>query len=93
MIEELEATDLENLRSRRLEIRTRDLEAAQSALTRAGFAAKASEHAILLYETRAVDAPDEVATLLVNAGTPPTRLSVEQEDLEDHFLRLTGEPA
>ena len=93
LIEELDADKLEDLRSRRLEIRTRDLEAAQSALTRAGFAAKASEHAILLYETRAVDAPDEVATLLVNAGTPPTRLSVEQEDLEDHFLRLTGEPA
>ena len=91
LIEELDADKLEDLRSRRLEIRTRDLEAAQSVLTQAGFAVKASEHAILLYEARAVDAPDEVATLLVNAGTPPTRLSVEQEDLEDHFLRLTGE--
>lgn len=91
LIEELDANKLEDLRSRRLEIRTRDLEAAQSALTRAGFAVKANEHAIVLYEARAVDAPDEVATLLVNAGMPPTRLSVEQEDLEDHFLRLTGE--
>jgi hypothetical protein len=27
---------------------------------------------------------------MVNAGTPPTRLAVEQENLEDHFLRLTG---
>jgi hypothetical protein len=26
----------------------------------------------------------------VNAGTPPTRLTVEQEDLEQHFLRLTS---
>ena len=52
---------------------------------------KANEQTILLYEARAVDAPDEVATLLVNAGTPPIRLSVEQEDLEDYFLRLTGE--
>jgi hypothetical protein len=31
-----------------------------------------------------------VATILVRAGTPPTRLVVEQEDLEDHFLQLTG---
>ena len=93
LIEELEAADLDNLRSRRLEIRTRDLEAAQSVLAQAGFLVKANEQTILLYEARAVDAPDEVATLLVNAGTPPTKLSVEQEDLEDHFLRLTGEPA
>jgi hypothetical protein len=28
--------------------------------------------------------------VLVAAGTPPIRLAVEQEDLEQHFLRLTG---
>jgi hypothetical protein len=27
---------------------------------------------------------------MVEAGTPPTRLGVEQENLEEHFLRLTG---
>jgi ABC-2 type transport system ATP-binding protein len=91
LLEELQADKLEELRSRRLEIKARNLEAAQSALVQAGFAVKASEGAILLNEARAIDAPDEVATLLVNAGTPPTRLAVEQEDLEEHFLRLTGE--
>ena len=90
MIEELDANKLEDLRSRRLEIRTCDLEAAQGVLTQAGFAVKANEHTILLYEARAVDAPDEVATLLVNAGAPPIRLSVEQEDLaiRDMWLLL-----
>ena len=91
LIEELEAADLEDLRSRRLEIKTRDLEAAQSVLTQAGFAVKVNEDVIFLSEARAIEAPDDVATLLVNAGTPPTRLAVEQEDLEHHFLRLTGE--
>jgi len=90
LIEELEAEELEELRSRRLAIRARDLEAAQSALARAGFAVKASENMLFLSEPRALDAPDEVATILVNAGTPPTRLVVEQENLEEHFLRLTG---
>jgi hypothetical protein len=42
-------------------------------------------------DARAVEAPDEVAALLVRAGTPPVRLAVEHEDLEDHFLRLTRE--
>jgi ABC-2 type transport system ATP-binding protein len=90
LIEELEAEELEELRSRRLAIRARDLEAAHSALARAGFAVKRDEHTLFLSEARALDAPDEVATLLVNAGTPPTRLVVEQENLEEHFLHLTG---
>jgi ABC-2 type transport system ATP-binding protein len=90
LLEELEAEKLEELRLRRLEIKTRNLKAAQSALTQAGFAVKATESTIFLNEARAIDAPDEVATILVNAGAPPTRLAVEQEKLEDYFLRLTG---
>ena len=34
--------------------------------------------------------PDKVATLLVEAGCPPTRLVVEQGDLESYFLELVG---
>ena len=91
LIEELDAEKLEELRSRRLEIKTRNLEAAQSTLAKAGFKVRTDGSTIFLNETRAIDAPEEVATLLVNAGTPPSRLAVEQEDLEGHFLRLTGE--
>jgi ABC-2 type transport system ATP-binding protein len=91
LLEELEAEKLEALRSRRLEIKARNLEAAQSALTKAGLAVKVSDSTIVLNETRAIDAPDEIAAILVNAGTPPTRLAVEHEKLEDYFLRLTGE--
>ena len=90
LIEELEAEKLEEIRAQRLEIKARDLEAAQSVLTSAGFAVKVGESTITLNEARAIDAPDEVAALLVKAGTPPTRLAVEQEDLENYFLRLTG---
>ncbi len=48
------------------------------------------ENTLFLSEERAIRAPDEVATILVNAGAPPTRLAVEQENLEEYFLRLTG---
>ena len=91
LIEELEATQLEEIRAQRLEIKARDLEAAQSALTQAGFAAKISEGRITVNDASAIEAPDKIAAILVQAGTPPTRLAVEQENLEDHFLRLTGE--
>jgi ABC-2 type transport system ATP-binding protein len=91
LIEELEAEKMEELRSRRLEIKVRDQEAARGALSQAGFAVKAGDGALFLTEARALDAPEAVATILVNAGTPPIRLAVVQENLEDHFLRLTGE--
>jgi ABC-2 type transport system ATP-binding protein len=42
----------------------------------------------VLDEHRAVHAPDAIANQLVHAGCPPTRLAVEQEDLEAYFLRL-----
>lgn len=90
LIEELEAEQLEALRSRRLEIQARDLATAQSVLAGAGFAVTVGDGRLVLKEARAVDAPERVATLLVEAGTPPYRLAVEQEDLEQYFLRLTG---
>jgi ABC-2 type transport system ATP-binding protein len=91
LIEELEAEELEEIRAQRLEIKAHKLEEAQCTLARAGFAVNVKGDTILLSEARAVAAPDEIAAILVNAGTPPTRLAVEQEDLEQYFLRLTGE--
>ena len=91
LLEELEAEQLETIRSRHLEIQARQIEQAQAVLVRAGYVVKASDNTLCLYEARSLDAPDDVATLLVNAGMPPTRLAVEQEDLEEYFLRLTGE--
>jgi ABC-2 type transport system ATP-binding protein len=90
LIEELEAKDLAALRSQRLEIKVRNLLAAQSVLTQAGFAVKTDAHTLILNETRAIESPDDIAALLVNAGTPPMRLAVTHENLEEHFLRLTG---
>jgi ABC-2 type transport system ATP-binding protein len=91
LIEELDAKKLEELRAPRLEIKARDLGATQSTLERAGYTVEVRDGTIVLNESQAISAPDDVATLLVKAGTPPTRLAVEQEELEDHFLRLTGE--
>jgi ABC-2 type transport system ATP-binding protein len=90
LLEELGTAKLEELRSQRLEIRTRDLKAAQQVLNKAGYSVKISTGSISFFETRALEAPDEVATLLVKAGVPPIKLAVVHEELEEHFLRLTG---
>jgi ABC-2 type transport system ATP-binding protein len=89
LIEELEAEKLEELRSRRLAVKTRDLPRAERALADAGFRCKTVDGSIHLTEPRAIDKPEEIAVLLVAAGVPPVRLAVEQEDLEQHFLKLT----
>jgi ABC-2 type transport system ATP-binding protein len=70
----------------------RDRSAARSALEGAEYQVTClgDDQGFVLREPRAVAAPDEVASVLVAAGTPPIRLAVEQEDLEQHFLRLTG---
>jgi ABC-2 type transport system ATP-binding protein len=91
MIEELDAGKLELLRSQRLEIQTRDNQSALNALANAGYSAKIEDEMILLSEPRAIENPDEIAKILVNAHVSPTRLAVEQENLEDHFLRLTSQ--
>ncbi len=91
LIEELDAKQVEALRTRQLEIQTRDLAAAHSVLTNAAYETVIAQgERLLLKDPRAVNAPDEIARLLVNAGTPPTRLVVVQENLEEHFLSLIG---
>ena len=90
LIEELDTDALEKLRSKRLEVRARDLEAAGASLQSAGYKLTLTEGTILIEDAHAIECPDEIAKILVNAGTPPTRLAIEQQDLEDHFLQLTG---
>jgi ABC-2 type transport system ATP-binding protein len=91
LIEELDANKLEHLRARYLVIKARDLNAACNALKNAGYPISPDhDDAIRLDDPRTVDAPDEVAQVLVHAGTPPTHLAVKQQDLEEHFMQLTG---
>ena len=94
MIEEQSADEIERRRNRRLEIGAKNLSAADAALRAAGFAPFPTHDAdpprLGLREPRALDAPDLIAKLLTEAGTPPTFLAVTQEDLEQHFMRLTA---
>jgi ABC-2 type transport system ATP-binding protein len=90
LIEELDADALERLRSKRLEIRARDLEAAKACLQSAGYKLTSNDETILIEDSHAIECPDDIAKIMVNAGTPPTRLAIEQQDLEAHFLQRTG---
>ncbi|MEJ7655227.1 MAG: ABC transporter ATP-binding protein [Chloroflexia bacterium] len=92
LIEELDAADLERRRRRRLVVDARDRLAARTTLATAGFVVDVcADGAVELTEEHAITYPDDIARLLVEAGVPPIRLSVEQEDLETHFLQLVGD--
>jgi ABC-2 type transport system ATP-binding protein len=94
LLEEIDAADLEKRARRTLVIQTRDNAAALECLRSTGLDASLDGE-ITVHGQDAVDYPDRVATLLVNAGHPPMSLRVEQPDLEAHFLQLVegGETA
>ena len=91
LVGELARGDLERRSRRWLAVDARDRRAARAALAAAGFAVATGEDGCLeLADERAVARPEEVARLLVESGAPPTRLCVQQEDLERHVLRVVG---
>ena len=95
LIEELDSEALERHRDVRLEIGARKSAAAEAALRQAGFLPDRldGQRAFLeLREPRAIAAPDEIARILVEAGSPPTHLALARDTLEDHFMRLTAPP-
>jgi ABC-2 type transport system ATP-binding protein len=91
LIQELDIAELERNRRRRLLIRMRDLESARRVLAAAGQPAEILQDGTLeLTSASSVEHPDDINCLLVKAGTPPTQLMVEEEELEQYFLRLVG---
>ena len=91
LLQEMNIDELERNRKRRLLLRARDAEAALRALVAAGQPAEMlGDGAIELKNAASVERPDDISSLLVSAGTPPTQLVVEEEELEQYFLRLIG---
>jgi ABC-2 type transport system ATP-binding protein len=90
LLEQLDAAELERRQARRLVVDTRDQPAAGRVLAAAGYhpTRHAGDGAFELTDQRAVERPDEIASLLVHAGMPPVTLRVERDDLERHFLQL-----
>jgi ABC-2 type transport system ATP-binding protein len=91
LLQELDIDELERNRRRRLLLRARDIESAHRALIAAGQPAEIlQDGTIELRTASSVERPDDINSLLVKAGTSPTQLMVEEEELEQYFLRLVG---
>ena len=91
LLREMDVAGLESERRRRLLVRARNIEAARQVLSDAGYPCESqADGRLSLDQAAALERPDDIASLLVQAGTPPTELLVEQEELENYFLRLVG---
>jgi ABC-2 type transport system ATP-binding protein len=91
LLQEMGVDELERNRRRRLLLRTHEVAAARLALVTAGYPAVIlPDGSIEINDLPAVEHPDQIASLLVQNGTPPTHLVVDEEELEQYFLRLVG---
>jgi ABC-2 type transport system ATP-binding protein len=91
LLQELSVSELERNRKKRLVLVARKLEIAQAALISGGYLPELlPDGSLVLQDSGAIDAPEQIASLLVHAGAPPSSLYVEEEALEDYFLRLVG---
>jgi ABC-2 type transport system ATP-binding protein len=69
----------------------RDRDYMEAVLSNNGYIVHRSFDSLQIVDEHAVNNPDKVAVVLVNAGCPPTLLKVEVEDLEMYFLRTISE--
>ena len=89
LVEELDAKKLDVIRSKQLIVDTHDLVRAAAVLQNFDVE-KLGKHRLAIKDRKAIEAPESIVTILVNAGTPPYHLAIEQENLEDYFLKLTA---
>jgi ABC-2 type transport system ATP-binding protein len=91
LLRELNITQLEKERRKRLLIQCREPASARHILGAAGHEAVILPDGTLeLQGEFAIDHPDEINTLLVGKKIPVLGLSVDLEGLEEYFLRLVG---
>jgi ABC-2 type transport system ATP-binding protein len=88
LIEELDSVQMEALSIKRLLINANDIDMAQAIISTMGYSVNRNTDKLLeIINEDAIEKPGIIATLMVNAGCPPTLLKVEEEDLETYFLR------
>jgi ABC-2 type transport system ATP-binding protein len=91
LVQEVDTHQLEILCRKRLLIDARDTKSAHSILIQSNYTLSETKDGIIeILDEAAVSNPEAIATLMVNAGCPPTLLQVKEEDLESYFLRTIG---
>ncbi len=91
LIKEMDSAEIHGLRQRHLLVGTREVKKAKEVLEKEGFAVSSVDDGTMkLTDEKAIEFPDKVASILVNAGNPPTLLHEQEDDLEKVFLNIVG---
>lgn len=91
LVQEVNSHQLERLLNKRVIIDTLNKKTAKKILEEVGFAVNLSvERFLEIKDKKAINHPEKIANILVNANIPLTLLKVEEENLESYFLRIIG---
>jgi ABC-2 type transport system ATP-binding protein len=88
LIREFNTADLNLQEQPRLTVDVLDGQKAMAVLQMADIPAKADNNTLYIDRADCILHPEMVSTLLVNGGSPPTRILIEKTDLEAYFLKL-----
>jgi len=94
LIREVESKELDKCLEKKLLVSGSNNRAIKEVLSNNGYHVnfksdlENDDYLLELIDTKSVESPEEIATLLVNAGYPPKLLIVEKENLENYFLRI-----
>ena len=97
LIREVESNELEQYLEKKLLVTGSNNKAMKEVLSNHGYQVNIQSDTennidfLELIDKKSVEYPEEIATLLVNAGYPPKSLAVEKEDLEHYFLRILND--
>jgi ABC-2 type transport system ATP-binding protein len=91
LIKELDTQELTEQEGQRLTADVGNPQKASAALQKASIKTRIEgNNTLVIVDKDVILHPEKVATLLVEAGCPPSRLVLEQKDLESYFLGLVG---
>jgi len=89
LIRESSVKEMEILREKCLQIKTRDPDETKRILESNSYSFKIGENGIIqITGEEALQNPEKIAEFLVKSGHPPLLLRVDEEDLESFFLRV-----
>lgn len=88
LIKEINTSDLEHQIIKKLIIDTKNNSQAIDILRKNNFTASKNESGTIeICESKAINKPEEITTLLVKSGLPPSSIYIDEENLESYFLR------
>lgn len=88
LVQEIDTNQLDSLCKKELLVKAKNLNNAFDIIKQNGFTnSEIKNDIIYINDSKAIENPEQIATILVNANCAPSLLQVEEENLESYFLR------